>query len=125
MTMVTVPEFSEISAISSEKSFWNIEGKVIRLWRVSDFNRNSLPFSTINVVLPEVFRHISNFLCVKEESMESQSIEKWFPCIWGLSIPQKSRHFYGGSVAMFFSPMINFDGELYICRYGGMNTIDM
>lgn len=45
MAMVTVPEFSEISHVSSEKSFFNIKAKVIRMWKVSDFNRNTVPFS--------------------------------------------------------------------------------
>jgi hypothetical protein len=45
--------FSAISEISTEKTFWNLKGKIIRLWQVSDFNGNRMPFSIELVILDE------------------------------------------------------------------------
>jgi len=51
--MANLAEFSPISEISTEKFFWNIKARVIRLWQVSDFNRNTLPFSSEMVLMDE------------------------------------------------------------------------
>jgi len=51
--MANLDEFSTISEISTEKTFWNLKAKVIRLWKISDFNRNTLPFSTEMVLMDE------------------------------------------------------------------------
>ncbi|XP_039687935.1 uncharacterized protein [Medicago truncatula] len=42
--------FEPISQISSSKPAGNIKARVVRLWKLSDFNRNTLPFS-IEMVL--------------------------------------------------------------------------
>jgi replication factor A1 len=42
--------FSKIQEINSDKSTWNTKAKIIRLWEVSDFNQNTIPFS-IEMVL--------------------------------------------------------------------------
>lgn len=42
--------FSSIVDINSEKTFWNIKSKIIRLWQVSNLNQHTLPFS-IKMVL--------------------------------------------------------------------------
>ncbi|WJX39037.1 hypothetical protein P8452_26627 [Trifolium repens] len=42
--------FSKIQEINSDKSTWNTKAKIIRLWEVSDFNHNTIPFS-IEMVL--------------------------------------------------------------------------
>lgn len=48
--------FEPISQISSSKPAWNIKARVVRLWKVSDFNRNTLPFSIEMVLMDsEVF----------------------------------------------------------------------
>ncbi|KAK2458441.1 replication protein A 70 kDa DNA-binding subunit E [Trifolium repens] len=45
-----VDEFSKIEEVNSDKATWNCKAKIIRLWEVSDFNRNTIPFS-IEMVL--------------------------------------------------------------------------
>ncbi|GAU12842.1 hypothetical protein TSUD_73290 [Trifolium subterraneum] len=50
LTVSTLNQFSQISEINSDKATWNFKAKIIRLWQVSDFNRNTLPFS-IEMVL--------------------------------------------------------------------------
>ncbi|KAK2409538.1 replication protein A 70 kDa DNA-binding subunit E [Trifolium repens] len=44
-------EFSNISEINSDKAAWDVKAKIIRLWQVSDFNRNTIPFSIEMVLL--------------------------------------------------------------------------
>jgi replication factor A1 len=44
-------DFAKVSEINSDKAVWNVKAKVIRLWQVSDFNRNTLPFSIEMVLL--------------------------------------------------------------------------
>lgn len=56
--MANLAEFSPISEISTEKTFWNLKARVIRLWQVSDFNRNTLPFSTEMVLMDEAGNRI-------------------------------------------------------------------
>jgi hypothetical protein len=51
--MANLAEFSPISEISVEKTFWNVKAKVIRLWQVADFSRNTLPFSNEMVLMDE------------------------------------------------------------------------
>jgi hypothetical protein len=51
--MTTLTNYYAISEISTEKTFWNLKGKIIRLWQVSDFNGNRMPFSIEMVVLDE------------------------------------------------------------------------
>jgi len=51
--MANLAEFSPIFEISTEKFFWNIKAKVIRLWQVSDLNKNTLPFSSETVLMDE------------------------------------------------------------------------
>jgi hypothetical protein len=56
--MANLAEFSPISEISTEKNFWNLKARVIRLWQVSDLNRNTLPFSTEMVLMDEAGNRI-------------------------------------------------------------------
>jgi len=51
--MSSLADFSAISEISTEKTFWNLKGKIIRLWQVSDFNGNRMSFSIELVILDE------------------------------------------------------------------------
>jgi len=51
--MSNLSDFSAIFEISTEKIFWNLKGKIIRLWQVSDFNGNRMPFSIGLVLLDE------------------------------------------------------------------------
>lgn len=51
--MSSLADFSAISEISTEKTFWNLKGKIIRLWQVSDFNGNRMRFSIELVILDE------------------------------------------------------------------------
>jgi len=51
--MANLAEFSPIFEISTEKFFWNIKARVIRLWQVFDFKRNTLPFSSEMVLMDE------------------------------------------------------------------------
>lgn len=43
--------FSSIVDINSEKTFWNIKSKIIRLWQVSNLNQHTLPFSVKMVLM--------------------------------------------------------------------------
>ncbi|KAK2457830.1 replication protein A 70 kDa DNA-binding subunit E [Trifolium repens] len=45
-----VDEFSKIEEVNSDRATWNCKAKIIRLWELSDFNRNTIPFS-IEMVL--------------------------------------------------------------------------
>jgi hypothetical protein len=45
MALTIATAFNKIEEINIEKSFWNIKAKIIRLWQVSDFNRNNVAFS--------------------------------------------------------------------------------
>jgi hypothetical protein len=56
--MANLAEFSSISEISTEKTFWNLKAKVIRVWQVPDFNRNTLPFSSEMVLMDEAGNRI-------------------------------------------------------------------
>jgi hypothetical protein len=56
--MANLAEFSPISEISTEKTFWNLRAKVIRLWQVSDLNRNTLPYSNEMVLMDEAGNRI-------------------------------------------------------------------
>jgi len=42
--MANLAEFSPISEITTEKTFWNLKAKVIRLLQVADFSRNTCHF---------------------------------------------------------------------------------
>jgi hypothetical protein len=56
--------FQRISEINSSKSSWSLKAKVIRLWTVSDFNRNTLPFSVEMVLIDsEVFHKFYSKFC--------------------------------------------------------------
>jgi len=55
--------FQRIYEINSSKSSWRLKAKVIRLWTVSDFNRNTLPFFCRNSPCHTPnFDHFSMFL---------------------------------------------------------------
>jgi len=56
--MANLAEFSPISEITTEKTFWNLKAKVIRLWQVADFSRNTLPFSSEMVLMDEAGNRI-------------------------------------------------------------------
>ncbi|PNX92168.1 replication factor A protein [Trifolium pratense] len=43
--------FSNIDEINSDRSTWNLQAKIIRLWQVSDFNRANVPFSVEMVLM--------------------------------------------------------------------------
>jgi len=56
--MANLAKFSPISEISTDKTFWNLKAKVIRLWQVADFSRNTLPFSSEMVLMDEAGNRI-------------------------------------------------------------------
>ncbi|CAJ2635731.1 unnamed protein product [Trifolium pratense] len=45
MALTIVTEFNPIEEINTDKAFWNIKAKIIRLWQVTDFNNPRVPFS--------------------------------------------------------------------------------
>ena len=49
MTIVT--EFNQIQEINTDKTFWNIKAKIIRLWQVTDFNNPRVPFSVEMILM--------------------------------------------------------------------------
>jgi replication factor A1 len=51
MALTIATAFNKIEEINIEKSFWNIKAKIIRLWQVSDFNRNNVAFSVEMVLM--------------------------------------------------------------------------
>lgn len=51
--MATNSEFSIVPEITAEKTFYNLKCKIIRLWKVADFNRNVIPFSIEMVLMDE------------------------------------------------------------------------
>ena len=69
--MANLAEFSLISEISTEKTLWNLKAKVIRSWQVSDFNRNTLPFSSEMVLMDEVDNRIHATI-KKNPSLQAQ-----------------------------------------------------
>ncbi|MCH79892.1 replication protein A 70 kDa dna-binding subunit [Trifolium medium] len=51
LTIANANHFSNIEEINSEKATWSFKAKIIRLWKVSDFNRNNNPFSMEMVLM--------------------------------------------------------------------------